>query len=910
MPDEPKKPDDSDKDPEVVDGHPPATAANGEDGPPLQDDFARDFLGLPGVSGPDALFHDHLEGSDPVLPGARLLGEAIASSGSLEKNRDDLLFLKEFLDVKLDGKTLRDHIAVLQRFFKEDALPHDWAQIEMMRMYRNFTYPGKDGLLPLEFLRTSSGAEEADDFGPEFDIIEGVRSRLGAEAIPDGVFDNFNLKKHLIPREALFSSRPSHEHEEAEVAKAELWKEVKEKWARICSDPNSNYFFADILSFGQDPFSPDTALKCPRVLTALDLPGLGINPQTNDEYMAEIIRFRTLFLLIARKSFSQDIPDEDRNIPYYRVAYLFAQVAALLSEQLGNKLKGSPEDIRSNVPRVEDHPFAHKIKTPRREHTDGPACSVSEFSVHSPSLLMFPPGSSVDAVDVYIKCNLSLILPNRLSKSAESFASINSALCVQEDFLTMDLTILADRFGLLEKYKDVFNALNCYRRMQYFKHFHWDPESSKDPDRNRRPLKYLVDAMAKKRGRSISVASLGSSDMINEELMMSTGIVSKITAVDVDPEATFAETEVREGEDGKVKETIVGIFDKMRKSSGPDDLYQEDAEVRPRIMEALDVSDLVVAADVLHEVADPYRYVRDLWDKVAPGGSIYITEPVHCEAIDSVTTKSVNHYDKTKWAASMLPLEDYFNMIAFLNMTGAQIKAISVVPGTFAGYNDSYSRISIVLKKPAEPSGKKTTGYRGIDYELPYERSPEEWEQQLEKVEDIFQVWPLSTITDPAQRERLLETLNSNVKNCPLGDLRTSGFGLGKDGQISLKYRNVKREVIKWLLPISDVASYAAHHSLHLDPWTAQERVCDIRSVSARPYPIDKIQRVFGKMPEEFWKKNHLAAEVRFLDYLLRTAELNDGQQQTSLGAVDEEEEMPQKRLGVVANLGKGWGGL
>lgn len=908
MADVPKKPDDTD--PEIVEGHPPAS---GEKGPSLQEGFTRDFCGLPDDSVGVGII-TNLEAQSSGPSGAVMTGEVLAED--LDKSMDDLLFLKEFLDVDLDGKSLRQHISVLRKFFKEEAIPHDWAQVEMMRMYRDFTFSDKQEVLPLDFPQKPSSGEDGEgpDFGPEFDVTTGVRTRLGAEAIPAGVSDRFNLRKILsaYPREALFSSRPTHENEDAEAAKTELWKEVKEKWARICKDPNSNYFFADILSYGQDPFSPDTALKCPRVLIAHDLPGLGINPQSNEEYMAEIIKFRTLFSLIARKSFSPDIPDESRDIPYYRVAYLFAQIAALLSEELGKRLKGTSLDIRSSLPHIENNPYGHKIKPSRREFPDGPACSTDDFCVHAPSLLMFPPGSSVEAVDVYIKCNLSLVLPNRTSGNGEVFGIEDSALCVQEDFITMDLMILAEKFGLIEKYKDVFNALNCYRKMQYIKHFHWDPDSSKDSDRNRRPLKHLVEAMAKKRGGTISVASLGSGDMILEKLMMATGKVSNLTAVDVDGDSIFAETEIRLSADKKVKETIVGVRDKIQKGDGAsgngDSLYKENSDVMPRVMKALDVSDLVVAADVLHEVADPYAYVRGLWDKVAPGGSLYITEPVHCEAIDSVTKKSVNHYDKTRWAASMLPLEDYFNMIAFLNMTGAQIKAISVVPGTFAGYNDSYSRISIVLKKPAEPSEKRANVYRGIDYELPYERSPEEWERQLEKVEDIFEVWPLSSITNLAQRERLLETLNNNVRSCSIGDLRTSGFGYGKDGRISLKYNDVKKEVIKWLLPIHEVASYAAHNGLHREPWIAQNRICESRSVDARPYPLEKAQRVFGKMSEESWKKNHLAAEVRVLDHLLRTAERNSGTQKP-VGAEEDPEKGPE-RLGISVNLGKGWGGL
>jgi len=834
--------------------------------------------------------------------------------------------LAEFHHLILDGRTFHEHVETMDEFFREGAYPHYWSQFELMRRYSVLAgLPGGEefaGILASdppaakEDDLSHGGEDEETDLGAEFDIMEAVRGRI---KVGSAIAERFDIKYVLrnIHREALFSSRPPQEHEEAEEAKRKLWETVQQQWTTICRDPSSKYFFTGVLGFGNGSFGPDTALKCPRVLKAADLPSLGVDPQTDDEYLAEILRFRTLFLLITRKAFDSESPDDHRTIPYYRVGYLFAQIAALLSEKLGKRLNGTQRDIRSNIPNVENKPYANKTTATRERMRDGTVCSMDEFCVYAPSLLLFPEGTDPSVVDSYIKCNLSLIFPDNSKRGGDSFGTGRSACCVQEDFITMDLMILADRFGLLEKeeYKKVFNALHLYRKMQYIKHFHYDPDSSRDPDKTRRSLMDLLHRMSYKRqGRQISVASLGHGDMVLENLMMETGKVSKISAVDIDIHAKFDETEERVSHDGLVKETIVGVLDKVERSPGADDqsavqdghIYKESPDVRKKIMDSLDTSDLVVAGDVLHETSDPYAYVRDLWDKVAPGGILYITEPVHCQVVDQITDESVNHYDRTRWAASMLPLEDYFNIVAFLKIMGANIKAIGVVPGTFAGANDSYSRISIVLKKPADVQ-RKPGEYRGIDYELPYERSPEEWDQKLERVEDIFKVWPLSTIEDPKQRDRLLDTLNNNVRTCSMGELQTQGFGYNKNGEFNMKYGDVKREVIKWLIPLWEVYGYVADQGWHLDPGRAQCKAYERHTSAAMPYPIEKIEKSFGPLPKEILSKNHLAGEVRALEHLLRTSGYNGGTSAATVSTGDAGSSI--EPLGVRAVLGQGWGG-
>jgi len=852
----------------------------------------------------------------------------------------DIVFAKtrpllgEYDDLVVDGQPFKEYVAVLDNFFRNNGLTHYWAKFELMRRYSVLTgLPGGEVLAAL--LNSQSVpkkpeepeeqspdiSDESTDLGRDFDVIQEVRGRI---QVSGPLADRFDIKKVLrnIPREALFSSRAPSEHEEADDAKRRLWETVNERWKAICRDPSSRYFFTEILGFGNGTFGPDTALKCPRVLKTADLPVLGVDPQTQEEYLAEILRFRTLFLLITRKSFDSGSSDDQKSIPYYRVGYLFAQIAALLSEKLGKILEGTPHDIKANLPNVENEPYSTKTSaTQNMFGHGGPNRPLDEFYVHAPSLLLFPPGTDPSIIDSYIKCNLSLIFPDNGREDRESFGTEPSACCVQEDFITMDLMILADRFGLFENpkykkdYRELFNALGLYRKMQYVKHYHSDAEASRDPDKTRVPLLNFVQRLFEKRqGKPITVSSLGHGDGVLERLMMESGSIGILTAVDIDPNARFDQTDVRQKYNGNYRETIVGVSDKLERNSatgsmdsvtGTGSIYRESPDVRRRVMDSLQEADVVVAADVLHETSDPYAYIRGLWDKVAPGGYLYIVDPIHCEAVDEVTKMSVNNYDRTKWAASMLPLEDHFNMIGGLKMMGAIIKNISVVPGTYAGYNDSYSRVTIVLKKPAILP-RKPGEYRGVDYDMPYERSLEDWDKELQRVEDIFEVWPLSTITSATQRQRLLETLNNNVRNCTVGDLKAPGFGIDPaTGRFSMKYKDVKKEVIKWLIPVHEVYGYIVQHGWHREPRRGQCKAYERYVVAAMPYPLEKIRRSFGEIPPEILSKNHLAGEVRALESLLRNASYNCG---LPTGSLQEDAEITTEPLAVIADLGDGWG--
>lgn len=483
---------------------------------------------------------------------------------------------------------------------------------------------------------------------------------------------------------------------------------ASESFNASCNDPSSPHFFTKVAGYGSNGFSAETAASCPREI--LGLKEFGVVDGDNSEFL----RYRLFFFelwhkaMAAFKNFGEGA--------CHRETYTMAQITA------AKTLAQFAEDGSDWVPIP---PKGRKV----------PAPSLSLFEGKDSE----NPGD-VQEIDSYIKANLSLILPDKkvgkLVKENGEFENL-----AQEEFVIFDLIALADRFNLYEKYREVFDAIFAYRRAQFTVNFHFNPDATKNPDSNKISLINILKEFYDRMGRLPFIGDWGDGKAQIGKLLLRLGVVSGVYGVDIDHDTDV--DRVEELVAGRYFSTRIGV-----KGMGPEEIMKKIVEMFPRV-------DTLLACDVVHECSEPRRYIEQLEGKVNEGGVGYFTDPHHCEAVDKVTGATVYRLDSSKYSTSMISLEDWFDVNAYLTLKGWRVRGSHIVPGVAAGYNDPFWRGKHVLHKI--PASERSPALYSVPKDAPYEEvlSPE---IPVVDKQDYFKVWPLSLVPD-AERERLLGEL-------------------------------------------------------------------------------------------------------------------------------------------------------
>lgn len=356
---------------------------------------------------------------------------------------------------------------------------------------------------------------------------------------------------------------------------------------------------------------------------------------------------------------------------------------------------------------------------------------------------------SKEDVRKFVLSLLSLVFPNKESGSKlfgfKNKEEAKNRRFVQEDMVLCNAIAITQKVGLYEEFKPVFNGLFTARQLQFYDNFHL--ENNPRPDRRRQTLAKVIDKFIERNGRKPNIASLGYGDTLLEKILIIEGKAERIVAVDK-AEGKSGDVKTQEFYGGKL------VFNSVPDGGIDFDDPEASADFRKRIVSNLKIYDeegqelpidIVIAADSLHETDNPRAYLCDLSKIVSPDGKIYVSDPTHCEAIDGVTRMYVNPYDSTRHLSSMLSLEEYGAVINYLMFSNISSVRQSVIPGAYAGYNDCFSRTSIVLKR-----------FRKDD--LSFREIPKKHEEEKEilSAEALFSVWPFSLIENEEQREKIL----------------------------------------------------------------------------------------------------------------------------------------------------------
>ncbi|MFA5947513.1 MAG: hypothetical protein WC806_00880 [Candidatus Gracilibacteria bacterium] len=603
----------------------------------------------------------------------------------------------------------------------------------------------------------------------------------------------------------------------------------------VWKDPKSKNFFLDV--FTRRAELCELAADSPRMIDDEDFKNLGVNLNDPKDILFNISRFKLLFLYtnsIALKGFAQEV---DIETPFYRLAYIFAQAATALSKKLS----------RINMRTLKKVPI-FDVKSP------------------APSLMFFDKESAnLSEVEDYINLNLFMLMPNKEgNKNATFTKSGKNSDCVNEDFILFDLMILAEEFGLFEKYKDYFLAIFYRRKAQALNNVIFNPKASGDKSPDIKTLIDIISLFVEKNKRLPDVISFGEGGCrILEQLLSKNNLCESINGIDIDKTKEFEPNLAKiVYEDGSVS-LRAGVKDKIVEDKFG--RVREASDLMPTIFENLPEADIALAVNVFHETDNFYRYADNLYKKLRPGGYMFIIEPYYCRAFDRLTERSTLPYDSTKFPQSMPSLEMMLDLLAHFERDDGKTIHKRSVPGVWAGDNDSMWRIVSVVYKPIadevilQDKGK-------VNYKMPDESSID-WDAEIEDDMDIFRVYPLNKVEEGTDRLIILNLLKESLGHKKIIDILVSDNG-NESGR-KIKYGEIKKMVIKWLLP-KEKALYEAEveQDVFLAEDSAAER-CINDHVPLRWQSIQKEMCSFGDLPHrKQW--NRLAGEVRALQALVQ----------------------------------------
>ena len=436
----------------------------------------------------------------------------------------------------------------------------------------------------------------------------------------------------------------------------------------------------------ENGFSFDIAAFCPRTLGRSDLDLFGLTEKDISPDTA--LKFKLFSIELSRKTLKER--------QGHRATYFIEQGAILVSDLLG--VKGS----------------------------------LPNGKVFLASSLALLDGATIDEVRAYIDAMLTLLIPEK----GESLVSDTNKVkgFVQEDFVSVDLRILAHKYGLTDEYAQIFSDILACQQVQNRSHL--------------APLVLQVwDSIIAEKMRGISVdeleavidnlrmASFGHGQGLLEKYLFQGRCFGSVKGVDV-----------HNGDRENVSEDGCDFVKVDSRKGGKAAIEDSLEEIPP--------SDLVMALDSLHESANPSRVWQGLLDKVVPGGRLFVVDPVYLDSIDHLTPITTFVFDNTNFPESMKSLPDFLDLVGYATLKGFKVEMVRILPGTYFGYGDTFWRIAIILRKSTSTP----------KYHIPDEAR--EMTGTVEKPEDVFKMWPFNKIK-PEDHPKLLNELQGDVVGVP-----------------------------------------------------------------------------------------------------------------------------------------------
>lgn len=742
----------------------------------------------------------NLEGTRNTIDDGGRDGIGRPSEGDSTETGDASMLINNMLSGAIDGKNKPEETELCEVYpFDPDALAGEFLQdIHSMEIGHGPLNTDRElvGFRESRFKRFFSPRKHPDSpFRWDKDLHQGALHSLS----------------HVFPKVSENSLRLRSKDFTSEAIKQELGDELYKDLGRLLKDGREErrrmacdsiithrdekanpYTFMGVPSYGNTAtgFDMGTILKCPASLNLNEAKLRQMFGNDVNGWAKKCLSFQLMSAVTTGDVLKDTRTGEDKvsvknpsnkaNISMrYQAAYIMAQLSAYLATLIHKETGMSP--------------------------------AVYSFEKYFEGKKDLSDKKKKNIVKQYIYSMLILLVsdPTKLVKQGECCE------IAQEEFITADLLALAKEYGIVrndfgfdpkESYRrelagsgigtklqvpwqQVFDDLFLIRQTQYYRRVHLFPRSK---HKEKRPslTDQISDLVKEKTSRGetekgggvkITVASLGQGNALLERWLISKGIISELTCVDVanmEGQGDRIDSAPARTKGGKsVKKTFVVVD-----TAGIDKNTVEGQKIlEDKVFDHFHKGmDLVMAFDALHETPSAKRYLRKLYDLLRNGGKIYIIDPTRSDAldIDRITEQFLHAYDFSEHPHSMTSIEDFFEIVGLLGLRGAITEHADVTPPIYAGYNDSLSRGIFALKKPADDNS--------ILHSLPKEDV--KWDDEIREDNDIFSVWPLSLVPENA-REKILDTIKTKISE-------------GKSLNIQIKNKHeIKHMMLKWLIP-------------------------------------------------------------------------------------------------------------
>ncbi len=509
---------------------------------------------------------------------------------------------------------------------------------------------------------------------------------------------------------------------------------------------------------------------------------------------------------------------------------------------------------------------------------------------------------------------------------------VSDKFVVTADVLFRDLEKLVDSDPDLSEYKELMNSLHLAFGVQSHVFVHLNPEAGKLPEDFHSLRDSLVDLnkeIEKVVQRKAIVLSVGHGDGIVEKVLAKDGLAETVIGIDID-----LESEVDSNETEDVFEVVVEVKEKVEEvvliEITEDDEIVEDEneenvedkevkyvaknegegrvmlwklgvkglsneEIQERIFdkakevlkkshpELADVDfapDMVIFNDSLHHIkpgkekGGRFNYIRAAYEMLRKGGVLRIADPVHSVAKDKLSQLSVNPFDSS--AYSLMSLEDFSNVVGYLEKRGGKMESSQIVPSSQAGKGDSYYRIFLNIRRGGDYE-------QNLDKNLPYTFEAEPENEEIESFDDIFTIFPFNLLSSSKQRLRKIVSIYmgeekwKGIKKCDFrkefiaAAIRYHMFraSWGGEEKVCEDFRAQGRKVtgiIKKLSPgtIQYLAQEIGFGSLPLADYYDSEEITRQIIENKSPYVsfLPRLMEIVGE-DELMIRRNSLAGEVR-----------------------------------------------
>lgn len=403
------------------------------------------------------------------------------------------------------------------------------------------------------------------------------------------------------------------------------------------------------------------------------------------------------------------------------------------------------------------------IKEERQREATGFLSRFGGMEVAAPLNLFF----DLEKLDEYKKreiakfldASLALILPDK-DKHSSLFDQEKAIIapCAQGEPDLMALLALAEAAGLMEEFREKFDLLMHYRRLQnhFYSMLPREVGASKDHIENSLPklIQRLIDA--NEGPGPLKIVIIGPQDRFRETFLKNM-FGEKIEILKM--------VDVTDGE-----QTVI----ELKEGAAPLVRVAGNGEERDKVVleEALGGHgpvNLVICENVAHEAVNSRANLIRMFEMLPPGTVLDLVDPSYSWVFEggdkSVTPLVLFGTDAGAKARGknvardngIMSIEEFDTFAMLVELWGGKVLNARCMPGAYAGgCNDEMPRVVLHIQAPE----RSDAAAYSIPGRAQYESLPDS--EMVRSFEDFYQIWPFSAIPE-GQKAKFESALSEQI---------------------------------------------------------------------------------------------------------------------------------------------------